>query len=461
MGQDSIAQENKKFAKVMKFEIYTKDKAIYPLLFELFYETRSLMNKTLTFMYEWSNLTYIAKEQLNVNLKPDAVLKNEKKDKFYKSADGYVYSELSKIHDKNASANKMSCIRKSAKLFKQYYKDILKGTKTIPVFKKSDKIYIYNKNLTIMTDEGNNFVDIALFTESYAKELGFESNRVLFNMIIGDRTQRTIINRILKGTYEIGESQLTYDKRKRKFFIYLTYKFEKVMSAPKDNYMGVKMGYKCPAFIAIYNSKARYRIEGGEIEAFRKQIEKRRFNLRKQRLTAGEGSKKRGRKTFLKPVVSIGDKVARFTKLTNHRYSKYIVSLAIKNNCGTIFLEDLKGITSANTYLKNWSYFELQEDIKYKAEIAGITVIKKETPYTTRTCSQCGYIDIENVKQVMFKCKSCEFESVLEYNAALNIANPDFDNIENVIQARKKEIEDEITDKKPVKTRKARTKKVN
>lgn len=456
-----MEDNSKKFAKVMKFEIYTKDKDIYKILFDLFYETRSVMNKTLTFMYEWSNLTFIAKEELNLNLKPEAILKNENKKSFYKSADGYIYSELSKLFNKNASANRMTSIRKAVKLFKLFYKDILKGTKTIPVYKKTDKIYLYNKNLTFRTEEGNNYIDIALLSEAYAKEKDLSSNRHLFNIIIGDRTQRTIFNRILKGTYQIGESQLVYDKRKRKFFVYLTYKFEKIFNNTRDGFMGVKMGFKCPAYIAIHNSKARYKIEGGEIQAFRKQIEKLRFSYRKQRLTAGDGTKKRGRKTFLKPVTSIGDKVSRFTKLTNHRYSRYIVDLAKKNNCGIIYLEDLKGISTDNSYLKNWSYFELQEDIRYKAELEGITVVKKDCSYNNITCSQCGHIDTENVKQVMFCCASCEFESVIEYNASLNVANPDFDNLETVIKARKKDTEDENEGKeKSIKTRKPRTKKV-
>ena len=51
----------------------------------------------------------------------------------------------------------------------------------------------------------------------------------------------------------------------------------------------------------------------------------------------------------------IGDKIARFKDTINHRYSRYIVDMAVKNNCGVIQMEDLKGI-SKNNIFKNWLF---------------------------------------------------------------------------------------------------------
>ena len=45
----------------------------------------------------------------------------------------------------------------------------------------------------------------------------------------------------------------------------------------------------------------------------------------------------------------------------------------VKDLGGTIQMEELTGITSeANRFLKNWSYFDLQTKIEYKAQEAGI-----------------------------------------------------------------------------------------
>lgn len=422
-------------AKIMKFEIYTKDKAIYEQIHELRFEMRKFLNRTIHFMYEWSNLTYIVKDSLDINLKPADILPNEKKGGGYKSADGFIYDQLSKTYTKNASTNRMTAIRKAVKLWNSSYKGILKGEKNIPFYKKSDKIYLYNKNIHLYTEDNKNYIDLTLFTRDYSKELGFESTKHLFNIIIGDNTQRTIFNRILSGEYTIGESQLTYDKKKKKFFIYLTYKFEKKIDTTRNNIMGVVLGRNFPVFIAINGSKARFKIEGGEVKELLKQIEQRRFSRRKQRLTAGDGSKKRGRDTFLKPITSLSNKYNNFSKLTNHNYSRFIINLAKKYNCGMIYMEDLTGNDAKEKFLGSWSYFDLQTKISYKADEIGILVEKRNNSFITQTCSSCGHVDENSIKKAMFICSSCGFESVIDYNSALNLANPEFDSLKTVKKA--------------------------
>ena len=86
----------------------------------------------------------------------------------------------------------------------------------------------------------------------------------------------------------------------------------------------------------------------------------------------GKGRRGHGYRTRVKPVMRIGDKIARFKDTINHRYSRYIVDMAVKNNCGVIQMEDLKGISKNNIFLKNWPYFDLQKKIEYKAKEKGI-----------------------------------------------------------------------------------------
>ena len=76
--------------------------------------------------------------------------------------------------------------------------------------------------------------------------------------------------------------------------------------------------------------------------------------------------------------------------------------------------------------LRNWSYFELQTMIQYKAKMAGITVKKIPPAYTSQTCSCCGEIG-ERKEQAHFKClnSQCEMFGIdvnADYNAARNIA---------------------------------------
>jgi transposase len=83
----------------------------------------------------------------------------------------------------------------------------------------------------------------------------------------------------------------------------------------------------------------------------------------------------------------------------------------------------LTGITSeANRFLKNWSYFDLQTKIEYKAKEQGIKVIYIKPRYTSRRCSKCGYIHSDNrPTQARFICQQCGYEENADYNASINI----------------------------------------
>ena len=116
--------------------------------------------------------------------------------------------------------------------------------------------------------------------------------------------------------------------------------------------MGIDMGIVYPVYIAFNNSLKRFKIEGGEIEQFRKQVEKRKNQLYSQEKYCGNGRIGHGTKTRIKPIEFATDKVANFRDTTNHKYSKYVIDLAIKNNCGVIQMEDLEGISKDNLFFK-------------------------------------------------------------------------------------------------------------
>ena len=92
------------------------------------------------------------------------------------------------------------------------------------------------------------------------------------------------------------------------------------------------------------------------------------------------------------------DRVNNFRNTLNHKYSKYVINFALKNNCGNIQMENLSGFNESvsENLLKNWSYFDLQAKIKYKAEGNGIAVNFINPSYTSLRCSKCGNISTEN-----------------------------------------------------------------
>jgi putative transposase len=411
--------------KVVKIQIYTDNKEIYKIVHELMWETRKIQNKAICAMYEWSDFKFEYKDKHGTYPRPDEILLKKSGIDYYKTIGGYIDIMIRDKFYKNISNNSSSSVMEAMKLFKAKEKDMQKCLCTLPYYKTSSKINLHKQVIKILENDGNYYFDVGLLSTRYKKELNIESGRFLFNLYIGDNSQKTIVNRVLTGEYGVCESELRYVKRLKKFFLYLTYSFNQdTFSNNNDNVLGVDLGIKYPVYIALKDSLKRWKINGGEIEAFRKQVEKHRYLKRKQRVVAGKAGRKRGRERMLSPVVKISDKVARFRDRINHLYSSFIIDIAKKNNVGIIKMENLTGITENNLFLKNWPYYNLQQKIKYKAEILGIKVILIDPAYTSQECSHCGCIEKGNREtQEQFKCLACGFEANADYNAAVNIAN--------------------------------------
>jgi len=111
----------------------------------------------------------------------------------------------------------------------------------------------------------------------------------------------------------------------------------------------------------------------------------------------------------------------------------------VKNNAAYINIEDLSGFgkdrngdihKDKEIVLRNWSYYELQNYITYKAQMHGIEVRKVKPEYTSQICSYCGKRGIRR-EQAKFVCINPECRSHkiydkgfvnADFNAARNIA---------------------------------------
>jgi putative transposase len=103
--------------------------------------------------------------------------------------------------------------------------------------------------------------------------------------------------------------------------------------------------------------------------------------------------------------------------------SKQIVDFAKDNNAKYINIENLKGFDSSQYILRNWSYYQLQQFIEYKAKKYGIEVRKVNPYHTSQICSKCGHWEEgQRDRQDHFLCKECGYEVNADFNASRNIA---------------------------------------
>jgi len=131
-------------------------------------------------------------------------------------------------------------------------------------------------------------------------------------------------------------------------------------------------------------------------------------------------------KSAKRHLQKISGQEKRFKADINHKISKSIIESL--NPGDTLVLEDLTGIRAkrlrkeVRILINNWSFYQLEQFLTYKANAKGIGIIKVEAKYTSQTCSKCGHCARANRKtQALFVCKQCGYTLNADLNASRNI----------------------------------------
>src|SRR5690625_2805018 len=408
-----------KITKTMRYEI-EYDKELYDLLSDIQYAVWRIKNKAVSMAWDWQQFSFGYNERFGEYPKAKEITG--------KTIANDINGMTKGIGDFIYSSIYSEASREAVNKFNEEKSDVIAGRQAVSQYRRDGSFPIRApqiKNIERVTSKKYS-ANLSLLSRQGAKERGVKT-QIPVTLRTGAGAN-DILDRIIDGTYKLCDSRIS--KVKTKFYLLATYQFEKEdVQTDKSRVMGVDLGIVNAAYLAFnFDNYLRYNIEGSEIISFRQRVEARRNSLLRQSKYAGKGRRGRGRKTLLKPIEKLRDRVANFRQTTNHKYSKYIVEIAEKHGCGVIQLEDLSGISERDTFLRQWSYYELQQFIEYKAKEKGITVKYIDPKYTSQRCSNCGYIAEGNrQKQAEFRCVVCEYKANADFNAARNIALPDID----------------------------------
>lgn len=294
----------------------------------------------------------------------------------------------------------------------------MKGERSINNYKRDFPLMTNGRALKFEYDEENNVIIKWV-------------NKIRFKVILSANKKNVnaelvhTLHKIINGEYKLGQSSLYFDKNNN-LMLNLSIHFPKKEKAPyiEGRILGIDLGMKIPAYASVSDKPYIRRYFGDvlELTKAKEQFKARRTRLQQQ-LRNVKGGK--GRKKKLKAFESLSDKERRFTQNYNHQISRRIVDFAKENQCEYINMEYLEGSSFTDKkMLGTWTYYELQQYIKYKAEMKGIKVRFVNPAYTSQTCSKCGYVDSENrLEQEKFVCKKCGNSLNADYNASINIAN--------------------------------------
>jgi IS605 OrfB family transposase len=281
---------------------------------------------------------------------------------------------------------------------------LAKGERTITNYKREYPLLTYGRSLKFYHDYADDYeMYDNLDNKDFLIYLGWV-NKIRFKVRFGNPYKshelRTSVARICDGTYKIQGSKITIIGKKIFLFASVSIPIlEKEML--EDNVCGVKFG-KCVTATCVTNIDKKKYVECGNADVFLMQRAKMKA-MRERTMAQLKYSKGgHGRKKKLKPLERFRKREHNFAKTYNHTISKEIVNFAFDNRCSKIVLEDLSIYENDDEFVtKNWSYFDLEEIIKYKAKRYGITVETKK-------------LDIEKVKDENWSNVDLAFELTLD-----------------------------------------------
>ena len=281
----------------------------------------------------------------------------------------------------------------------------------------------YKRNFPLIT-RGRNLT----FYEQGGEVLIKWVNKIIFKVVFNARKENTLelqhtLQMVINKEYKVMQSSLEFDKNNNLILnLTLDIPFKQEEEFIEGRVLGVDLGVKYPAYVCLSDDTYKREHIGEALELIkqRKQYQDRRRRTQQQ-LKNVKGGKGRGKK--LKNLNRLSECERNFAKTYNHTISKRIVEFAKKYKCQYINMEKLTKDGFDNAILRNWSYYELQNMVEYKADRIGIKVRYVNPAYTSQTCSRCGHVDKENRQtQEKFVCTKCGFELNADHNAAINIA---------------------------------------
>lgn len=331
--------------------------------------------------------------------------------------------------------------------FQNDQKDVREGKRSIRTYKKGMPIpFPWNNSIRIEISKKNKVEEQEKKTRRDSEDYDFYLNwynGLRFRLHFGkDRSNNyQIIKRCFKldeychDNYQLKASSIQLVIKNKKPELYLLL----VVDIPQEKYslnnkvvVGVDLGINTPAYVATNVTEDRKAISDREHFLNARMAIKRRYRSLQRLKGTAEG---RGRKKKLEPLERLREAESNWVHTQNHLFSRDIIKFALRVKAATIQMEKLEGFgkdedgnveEDKKFLLGEWSYYELQNMVKYKAAKVGIKVHFVKPAYTSQTCSWCGERGIRDGTAFYCQNPNCKQHGKkdinADYNAARNIA---------------------------------------
>ncbi len=336
------------------------------------------------------------------------------------SVENHTYQMLTRDFPILPSIVRSSLNRKIYTAFKNNLGDVLRGRRTLATYRMGMPIP-FQITATLRKQ-----------TINEKEEIVYPLQRDLsFILLFGNdkSNNRHIVNEIMADKYKLCDSQLEIDTERNKIYLLLSVQIPvESIKADPAKVAATNLGMNCPMYITSTIGAHSPIGSKDEFLGVRIQMQRRRRDMQANMVTVRAGH---GRERKLKGLEHLQEVEKNFARTFNHKLSKALMKFCRANGIGTIKTEDLLGgakTLEKSFVLRNWSYFELQSQIEYKAKMYGIKVVKVQTKHITQKCHKCGTVDPDavNLDNRTYTCSNADCEIYnkrlnVDYNASMNV----------------------------------------
>ncbi|QRY58017.1 hypothetical protein BCY89_21785 [Sphingobacterium siyangense] len=343
------------------------DKELRSEYFKKLFEWQDIVyrgsNMVLTHQYiqeQIKDLIYL-RDEIKVKLAdfkkdPEGIFTSSKMNTTYRILNLYFKGKLPSniISAMNMTLNRVFSADRSA-----YWK----GEKSLRNYKKDMPIPFSGDQVKLSNDEKGRDFKLKLFKIPFRTYLGRDRS-----------DKRVLLQRALVGQIKICTSSIKIVKGK--IFLFLALELPKKQHELKEHIIAeASLSVEHPITVNI--DRDNYQIGNKEEFLYRRMaIQSARHRLQKAVAFNNGGH---GRKKKLKSLEHFNEKEKRYVDSRLHLYSRRLIDICIKSEAGTLLLvnqSNKEEIAKGDEFLlRNWSYYGLIEKIKYKASMAGISVI--------------------------------------------------------------------------------------
>lgn len=332
---------------------------------------------------------------------------------------------------------------------------LAKGERQLPYYKRDFPLLVGGRFLNFYKGEDHYINDDGEEVECNAYFIKFV-NGIHFKCILATGKEKRpdyFLPRLLESivddpdNYKVCGSSIQITKN-GKIILNLSVKINKEINyKPDKRIMGLAMGYDKPMIAALSDDDKVYPIGEWLKDSIIDKRTKIQDDRKRLQIELKDASGGHGRKKKLNRLNAQGQHEKNVIQLFNHKMSKSVVDFAKTHKVSTIVIEDIEK-TDLDAYpvmLRNWTYYQLQTFIQYKAKREGIEVImsssekkskrkKKEqesgTMNINNTCCKCGCLmepkdilpkDMVWCNEIHFTCPSCGETIDYSYNKAKNM----------------------------------------